>query len=132
MRKDIRDNTRVMIDDPELARNLFERAKPLLPLEWNGWRLLGFNERFRFYRYDLGRKFALHSDGCFLRAAGERSYLRFMIYLNDGFEGGATAFHGTTPLIVTPQRARPWCSTTSFPTRAKRSSAVGNTSCAPT
>jgi hypothetical protein len=93
MRKDIRSNDRVMVDDPDVARRLFERARPFLPEEWFGWRLCGLNERFRYYRYDPGQKFDLHTDGYFERDNGERSQLTFMIYLNDGFEGGCTNFY---------------------------------------
>jgi predicted 2-oxoglutarate/Fe(II)-dependent dioxygenase YbiX len=92
MRKDIRDNDRVMLDDEELARQLFERARPLLPATWFGWELCGFNERFRFYRYGPGQRFAPHTDGYYERPNGERSHLTFMVYLNEGFEGGATLF----------------------------------------
>lgn len=92
LRKDIRNNERVMIDDVELAERLFERAKPLLPAEWYGWMLAGLNERFRFYRYDPGQYFAPHTDGYFERDNGERSHLTFMMYLNEGFEGGETSF----------------------------------------
>src|SRR5262249_29650903 len=60
MRKDIRNNARVMRDDPALAEELYQRAKPFLPQDWCGWNLVGFNERFRYYRYDRGQKFAPH------------------------------------------------------------------------
>src|SRR5262245_37625461 len=50
MRKDIRSNDRVMIDDTDVAQRLFERARPFLPEEWFGWHLCGLNERFRYYR----------------------------------------------------------------------------------
>ena len=67
MRKDIRNNERVIVDDVGLAHSLFERARPLLPAEWYGWQLVGLNERFRFYRYDPGQYFAPHTDGYFQR-----------------------------------------------------------------
>jgi hypothetical protein len=104
MRKDIRNNARIMRDDPALAEELYQQAKPFLPQEWYGWRPVGFNERFRYYRYDPGQKFAPHSDGYFQRDNGERSQFTFMLYLNDGFEGGATAFHKSDPpLLVQPE-----------------------------
>jgi prolyl 4-hydroxylase len=105
MRKDIRDNARVIVDDPDLAANWWNRANDLLVQEWFDWKLVGLNERFRFYRYDIGQRFAPHSDGHFERANGERSHFTFMVYLNDGFEGGATAFHQSRPsLLITPER----------------------------
>jgi predicted 2-oxoglutarate/Fe(II)-dependent dioxygenase YbiX len=105
IRKDIRDNARVVLDTPSLAAEWWERAKPLLVEDWLGWKVAGLNERFRFYRYDIGQRFAPHTDGYFERANGERSHFTFMVYLNDGFEGGATAFHHSKPsLRVTPER----------------------------
>jgi hypothetical protein len=92
MRKDVRNNERVIIDDVDLAQSLFERARPLLPAEWFGWELVGLNERFRFYRYDRDQFFARHTDGYFERENGERSHLTFMVYLNAGFKGGETTF----------------------------------------
>jgi predicted 2-oxoglutarate/Fe(II)-dependent dioxygenase YbiX len=104
MRKDVRNNERVIADDPELATALFERARPFLPAEWFGWELVGFNERWRYYRYDPGQYFAPHTDGYFQRDNGERSHLTFMIYLNGGCEGGETCFdHGRRTLRVTPK-----------------------------
>ena len=93
MRKDVRNNERVMVDDGDLAARLFALARPMLPDTWFGWELVGLNERFRFYRYDPGQFFAAHTDGCFERDNGERSHLTFMVYLNEGFQGGETAFH---------------------------------------
>jgi prolyl 4-hydroxylase len=93
LRKDIRDNTRVMVDDPGLAGRLFERAKPLLPSRIDAWSLHGMNERFRYYRYDVGQTFRPHYDGSYSRDAGEESRLTFMVYLNDDFSGGTTEFY---------------------------------------
>jgi hypothetical protein len=92
MRKDIRNNTRVMFDSHELAGVLLERIAHVLPHRLYDREPVGVNERFRIYRYDPGQRFAPHYDGCFQRDAHERSELTFMIYLNDGFEGGDTAF----------------------------------------
>lgn len=104
MRKDVRNNERVMVDDPDLTATLFERAKPFLPAEWFGWELADFNERWRFYRYDADQYFAPHTDGYYQRDNGDRSHLTFMIYLNDGFEGGATCFDGGRQVLrVTPR-----------------------------
>ncbi|WP_338867837.1 2OG-Fe(II) oxygenase [Myxococcus stipitatus] len=93
MRPDIRNNTRVMFDDYELADLLFQRIKPHVPprLE-RGWELCGTNERLRCYRYEAGQYFAPHFDGAFVRHRDERSLLTFMVYLNDCTNGGATNF----------------------------------------
>lgn len=100
MRTDIRNNTRVMVDDFGKGDELWRRAKPFIPAQWDGWHAIGVNERLRFYRYEVGQRFNWHVDGAFRRRNGETSKLTFMIYLNDGFEGGETAFDRTT---IVPQ-----------------------------
>ena len=92
MRKDIRNNDRVMIDDPHIAAAMWERLKPFFPERVQFWLPVGLNERWRFYRYDPGQQFDWHQDAPFERDDGERSFWTFMIYLNDGFEGGETSF----------------------------------------
>ena len=107
MNKEVRDNTRVMVDDPDLAKRLFERAKPFLPVRMGSWNLLGINERFRYYRYDVGQTFRQHYDGSFCRHPGEESQLTFMVYLNDDFSGGRTGFYdadGVPGANVRPKR----------------------------
>jgi hypothetical protein len=93
MDKDVRNNTRIVLDDPAFAAELWRRARPFLPERIGDWQALGFNERFRFYRYDVGQQFTPHYDGYVQRDNGERSLLTFMIYLNDDFEGGETRFY---------------------------------------
>jgi predicted 2-oxoglutarate/Fe(II)-dependent dioxygenase YbiX len=93
MRTDIRNNERVMFDDPDLARELFTRIESAIAPRLAGMRPIGANERFRCYRYAPGQRFAPHYDGAFIRNDRQRSLLTLMVYLNDGFEGGATAFH---------------------------------------
>ena len=95
MRKDIRNNLRVMCDDVQLAAKWYERLRRScrrLRLVWN---VCGLNERFRYYRYEVGQYFAPHFDGCFRRSDVEESLFTFMIYLNDDFEGGETKFYFT-------------------------------------
>ena len=93
MAKQIRDNARLIVDNNQLADEWWQRAEPFLPQRIQGWRAVGFNERFRFYRYDPGQRFAPHFDGYFSRENGERSQLTFMVYLNSGFIGGETKFY---------------------------------------
>ena len=103
MRKDIRDNTRVMLEDPDRALWIWERLLPLFPvgLAVPGWEPVGLNERLRYYRYDPGQFFRPHSDGYFQRENGERSFLTFLVYLNDDFVGGETCFPGE---VIQPER----------------------------
>lgn len=98
MRPDVRNNERVMFDDPALAAALFERLASALPAELHDrdgdplGRPCGLNERFRGYRYSPGQRFAPHFDGAFVRSPLERSELTVLLYLNDAFTGGETAF----------------------------------------
>lgn len=92
VRKEVRNNKRVMIDDPELATEWWERCREFVPEAHGQWRACGLNERFRFYRYKPGQKFHWHFDGRFERSPLESSELTFMVYLNEGFVGGATEF----------------------------------------
>lgn len=89
----VRNNTRSMFDDPALAQRLFERVRPFVPGSMCGGAApVGLNERWRCYRYTPGQFFAPHYDGAFVRNDREGSRLTFILYLNDGFEGGETAF----------------------------------------
>ena len=93
MAKDIRDNARLIVGDASLAHEWWQRASPFLPERIDEWHAVGFNERFRFYRYDSQQKFAPHFDGHFRRDTGEQSQLTFMVYLNADFSGGETKFY---------------------------------------
>ncbi|MBY0457705.1 MAG: 2OG-Fe(II) oxygenase [Gemmataceae bacterium] len=93
MRKDIRNNDRVMIDDPRVAAELWERLRPFFPDRLRFWVPVGLNERLRFYRYDPGQQFDWHFDGAYERSATERSAFTFMVYLSGGVAGGATEFN---------------------------------------
>lgn len=91
--KEFRDNDRLMLDDPALAARLFDRAKALLPPVIEGREPVGFNERWRFYRYGPGQTFKPHHDGAHHRfRERQSSELTFLIYLNDDFAGGGTNF----------------------------------------
>lgn len=93
MAKDVRNNERVMVDDPDRTRSIYQRlSEYLAPSFQHRWTPAGLNERLRVYRYDVGQKFEWHRDGHFERKNGERSQFTFMIYLNDDFEGGGTSF----------------------------------------
>lgn len=97
VRPDYRDNARAMADEPELAAELFERARPVLPGSWldvgRNWGLARLNERFRYYRYDPGQRFAPHFDGCYRGPDGATSFLTFLVYLSGGLDGGSTRFY---------------------------------------
>ena len=91
-RTDIRNNERVMFESEEIAEWLWERAAEFVPSEYDDRPAVGVNELLRFYRYDPGQQFNWHQDFPFERDNGEQSYLTFMVYLNDDFDGGETSF----------------------------------------
>jgi predicted 2-oxoglutarate/Fe(II)-dependent dioxygenase YbiX len=96
IRKDIRNNERVMIDDAPFAAMLYSRIGDYVPHRRGEWTICGVNERLRLYRYDVGQQFNWHFDGAFERGNGERSQLTFMIYLNEDFVGGQTSIEELT------------------------------------
>lgn len=89
---DLRNNKRVMLDDPRLADSLWPRVKPYMPERIGAYHPVGLNERFRFYRYESGQQFDWHRDGAFVRSDEEQSFLTLLFYLNDDCEGGTTDF----------------------------------------
>lgn len=91
MMPEVRNNTRVMVDDLPRAKALWGKLASHIPAR-EGWTAVGLNERFRYYRYELEEAFRWHHDGRFRRNQREESALTFMIYLNEEFEGGQTQF----------------------------------------
>jgi len=89
---DIRNNDRVTFDDPNLAKELWNKAQSLFSNPFKGHRAAGLNERFRVYRYGPGQLFDWHQDGEFIDSSGLRSMFTMMVYLNEGCEGGGTSF----------------------------------------
>src|SRR5689334_8183284 len=63
VRKDVRSNTRVMVDDIDRAEQLWQRSIDYVPKFIDDWTAIGVNERFRFYRYEVGQQFDWHYDG---------------------------------------------------------------------
>ncbi|WP_425396720.1 prolyl hydroxylase family protein [Aeoliella sp.] len=92
LRKDVRNNERVIFESDQIAEWLWERAQEFVPAEYDGRPAVGMNELLRFYRYDPGQQFNWHQDFAFERDNGEQSYLTCLVYLNDDFEGGDTSF----------------------------------------
>lgn len=100
---------RVAIDDPSMALELWELLRPQLrelreyfddqlrsQSEVNilNFEPFGLNERLRFYKYHEGERFARHPDISFEKTENERSFLSFIVYLNEDFRGGETKFEG--------------------------------------
>jgi predicted 2-oxoglutarate/Fe(II)-dependent dioxygenase YbiX len=104
MMPEVRNNTRAMDDDPARAEELWRRVRPFVRPR-DGLREVGLNERLRFYRYAPGQFFRWHCDGAFRRRPGERSHVTAMVYLNDGFVGGATEFDVDGDVLrIVPER----------------------------
>lgn len=88
-----RNNDRLFWEDEALAEQIWEEIIDFVPCDLGDYQAIGLNELFRFYRYDVHQQFNWHYDAPYQRNSNERSFYTFMIYLNDDFEGGATAFH---------------------------------------
>lgn len=92
MAPNVRNNTRVMVDDCDRADDIWHRVREKIPSRLGLWEATGLNERWRFYRYAPGQRFRWHHDGSYRRSGYERSLLSFIVYLNDDFMGGETRF----------------------------------------
>src|SRR5262249_23082241 len=101
MRPDIRNNTRGMIDDLRSAEAPWQPKRDRSAGFFRGRQAIGLSERFRFYGYAPGERFAPHRDGPYRRDIGEVSLLTFLVYLNEGFAGGETVVEGRP---ITPRR----------------------------
>lgn len=99
----VRNNTRVMWDDAEEARELLGRVIHRIPAQLSDQHLIGANPRLRLYRYGPGERHGAHWDTVVDFEGGARSLLTLVFYLNEGFVGGETEFSelGQT---VTPKR----------------------------
>jgi hypothetical protein len=84
---------RVIIIDENLAKEVFDRIKHVLPDEINGQKIIGLNDHFRFSRYSEGGEFKKHTDGINQDKHGNRSIMTLNIFLNNPEEGGGTIFY---------------------------------------
>jgi hypothetical protein len=110
--KRMRISDRVSVMGGDMASELFERARPFLPpievkrfangpeplgvrpdMATGLWVPTGLNPCFRICKYEPGGFFQPHYDGGFDYDRQHRSIKTFMLYLNDGFEGGPTTFY---------------------------------------
>jgi len=99
-RPDVRNGERCIMDDDILAEKFWQKIKDHIPKyqgDTDEYEVVGLNERLRFLRYANGMNFKPHKDDPYIRPSGhpkhgERSFVTVLIYLNEGFEGGATTF----------------------------------------
>ncbi|KAJ3067647.1 hypothetical protein HDU98_009143 [Podochytrium sp. JEL0797] len=109
----------ILLTDPKLTKMIDDRARPLLPptmlddgdtLQVNSDNLRtleGVNPRWRIYRYVPGALYRPHIDGGWPKSEYDLetekytfdasngttwSRMTFLIYLNEGFEGGETTY----------------------------------------
>ena len=75
--------------DEGVAHRVWEGVRDHVPARLRGWRAARCNELLRTYRYEPGESFAKHEDDSSV-VKGETSLLTVLVYLNDGFRGGAT------------------------------------------
>lgn len=106
MMKGIRNNYRLLYQDFELADKFWTKLKAFCPEKIEDSTAVGLNEQFRFYKYELNQRFKKHIDGRFKRNDQEESRITFMIYLNENFGGGETAFDG---ISVKPKTGSALC-----------------------
>lgn len=106
MMKGLRNNERILVKDVSLAHKLWEKLQPFCSQVLDQSKAIGLNEQFRFYKYEGGQRFKKHIDGRFKRNEIEESRITFLVYLNDDFEGGETAFESC---IIEPQKGTALC-----------------------
>lgn len=98
-----RDQDRVIRDDPGVATDLFRRLRPHLPETMGPLRLVGINERLRFYRYRRGQRFSPHMDHWYQPNEHQITLLTVLVYFNEDFEGGETRFMEQIEEVVRPR-----------------------------
>lgn len=106
MMKGLRNNYRLLYQDVDLAEHYWHKLKGCCPQAIEASVAVGLNEQFRFYKYALNQQFKRHIDGRFKRNEEEESRITFMIYLNEDFTGGQTAFDQVS---ITPKTGTALC-----------------------
>jgi hypothetical protein len=97
----IRNSKRVLFDaHDQLASTLNQRLLPFLDeqVECEGklWKVCKeepINRRWRFNRYNKGNYFKPHFDAGFVYSDTKKTLYTFILYLNEGCEGGETVFY---------------------------------------
>lgn len=100
-------NNLTWVIDDETHNIIWDRVKSFIYDKdeiFDGKKALGINKRFRFYRYEKGDFFKIHTDGAWPGSAvinkelvtdaySDRfSQMTFLVLLSEDFEGGATQF----------------------------------------
>jgi hypothetical protein len=96
----LRKTSRIVIDSPELAQNVWKKVEPYIPVReirddfGDLWKICGINESFRFFSYGVGDFSKPHYDGFVQPSYRIKSFATLLLYLNDVDEqkGGSTKF----------------------------------------
>lgn len=109
------DIERIIFDDRELSRKLFQLIQPHLPQQIGQdqyiWQLFGLNERLRFYTLRTGQSLPKHDEPNYQRSHREQSFFTLVFYLNGNYDGGESLFYENEAVIepnvtVQPQEAQ--------------------------
>ena len=106
-----RNNSRLLVLDPDLAKHLWSQIETVLlrviqdnhitlcPLGFDvlkgNWEFYGLNEGVRVNKYcsEKSNYFAPHKDAQYCPSGDKRSIFLLVLYLNEGFQGGETHFY---------------------------------------
>lgn len=86
-----RNNSRFVFKNAQLASQIWNAIDRFIP-RFSGFQSTGLSSKFKIYRYHPGEKFNWHQDGVVSKTMYELSKLTLLVYLSDGFQGGATEF----------------------------------------
>ncbi len=89
----VRNNERVVFEAPEWVAALWRRLGAAGLPALDGQLPCGLPRALRFYKYGPGQRFRMHKDGPWSED-GRLSKLTVLVYLNQGYAGGDTAFRG--------------------------------------
>ena len=81
-----------LIEAPLLALRLFYRLVAELPLSREGAELAGLKPLFRCTEFRAGEGTRAHCDPTRETSEGQRSQLSVVVFLNEGYRGGAVSF----------------------------------------
>ena len=87
----VRNNERTIFESPAWVARIWERLSGAALPTVDGELPIGLPKELRFYKYSNGQRFKMHKDGPWTEN-GASSKLTFLLYLNDDFIGGETAF----------------------------------------
>lgn len=106
------DRSRAFVDDKDRAKQIYQKLQlptlesffegltPDPPEEIADWESVGLNYRLRYYKYEIGQLFTRHFDILYRINDNFRTFLTFIVYLNEDFEGGQTIFDEQ---VIVPQ-----------------------------